>query len=931
MALAGGAMTVAAAGMAPKVATKVFGYNRENFMEDREQRMKKEFKEREFRIVQSKLWREDVRDFVSLTEQKMSLYLIINVLLLSFTVTLWVEGQLPETTPDWLVMGYQIACVVAFSFLLLTIWLAMHAAVAAQSYQTRILTQLVRLPIPTWKELEACRTAASEFEKIESRQMFRVPFVTGSQESFVPGHTANETGDLASTDVMRERSGNTSAHEETVKEDVAADPWGLEQRGDNVYELGTHSASETASLRHVKLMRQAAVYWQTYDAFARVSMSVGINQLMLGMSYFILGYAMLEVKAPCAAIGGVFAFMGSAEVITRVDLTLPVMQQRLVQLLVAIGPMMSCVASYLWSFHRESQAEFSEMLAPLAYISNGFAIGIMTIFVQVEEQENGAMVPNAFRSVLFLDVFGWVSQKKEQEIPPPTTTEEAQVITSPMGRIPEVSRRTAKPAASAVNYDKFGNSLPATARDTGPAGSLEDLRYLPGAPRSWETVNAIEPPAKDFWDPVTFMPHENRERSMFDDLISDDHRDQEAEEINSFGLGLPASPIFNYQGKETPIVTGHDNEAPGAAPWRIFRNLALVTCLFWLCAGIWCFMKATVPQLVEMGLAFEDTLEEEHTHPPQMGAEEGPKPVVAPKQHTKGTRRASLFEVRRTVLKAGRSEHIAVRWPYPGIVPKGLSCDIHGRHLLVTDGLSIYLADVASIDQAESQAKMQASILADFQQGATCPSLLGERLQDTALACADTSLSSCEALILHRRGSRLASCKLTAAAAGSQAFDVSSSWLSRPGALDTSKLEQTNFLMLDPACVSSGDADTLSPGCTSVGTSLGRSARLQLASRGSGLIPLDVTEGTDSGEDSWHGQEPDSMRSLTERYLGVLNATDKSIEIQDLEQGGARLAKLALGGKVSVQAFCASRDHVYLIGGGVQPEMWRIPFPTSLK
>ena len=34
---------------------------------------------------------------------------------------------------------------------------------------------------------------------------------------------------------------------------------------------------------------KAAVYWQTYDAFARVSMSVGINQLMLGMSYYILG------------------------------------------------------------------------------------------------------------------------------------------------------------------------------------------------------------------------------------------------------------------------------------------------------------------------------------------------------------------------------------------------------------------------------------------------------------------------------------------------------------------------------------------------------------------------------------------------------------------------------------------------------------------
>eukprot|EP00439_Symbiodinium_sp_Y106_P069597 s176_g12.t1 len=290
----------------------VFEYNRDNFMEDREQRMKKEFHERKYRVVQGQLWRQDVRDFVSLTEQKMSLYLIINVLLLSFTVTMWVEGQLPETTPDWLVMGYQIASVVAFSYLVLTIWLAMHAAIAAQSYQTRVLTQLVRLPIPTWAELEAARTAGSEFEKVESRQMFRVPFVTGKQEDFVPGaqsgHAASDVDDVCPP----EESGNTGGPEQ-VYAGVATDPWGLEQRGDGIYELGCYSGAEVANLRHVKLLRQAAVYWQTYDAFARVSMSVGINQLMLGMSYYILGYAMLEVKAPLAALAGVLAFMGSAE------------------------------------------------------------------------------------------------------------------------------------------------------------------------------------------------------------------------------------------------------------------------------------------------------------------------------------------------------------------------------------------------------------------------------------------------------------------------------------------------------------------------------------------------------------------------------------------------------------------------------------------
>ncbi|CAE7218775.1 fumA, partial [Symbiodinium pilosum] len=85
-----------------------------------------------------------------------------------------------------------------------------------------------------------------------------------------------------------EESGATGGAEQ-VDQAVATDPWGLEQRGDGVYELGCYSGAEVAQLRHVKLLRQAAVYWQTYDAFARVSMSVGINQLMLGMSYYILG------------------------------------------------------------------------------------------------------------------------------------------------------------------------------------------------------------------------------------------------------------------------------------------------------------------------------------------------------------------------------------------------------------------------------------------------------------------------------------------------------------------------------------------------------------------------------------------------------------------------------------------------------------------
>ncbi|CAE7617417.1 CAR11 [Symbiodinium sp. CCMP2592] len=166
----------------------------------------------------------------------------------------------------------------------------------------------------------------------------------------------------------------------------------------------------------------------------------------------------------------------------------------MVQLLVAIGPLMSYTASYLWCFHRED-TQISEMLAPLAYISNGLALGCMTIFVHVEEQENGAMVPFSFRGVLYLDVFGWLSHRQDSEGSP---KEEAVALRQEMSPSSKLQRDSLKPAASAVQYDCYGNSLPCKAADSGKPGSLEDLRYLPGAPRAWDTVNAIEPPAKDY-------------------------------------------------------------------------------------------------------------------------------------------------------------------------------------------------------------------------------------------------------------------------------------------------------------------------------------------------------------------------------------------------------------------------------------------------
>merc|ERR1719242_2246293 len=108
----------------------------------------------EYRNRQAELWRQDVRDLIGLTEAKMDNYLVVGTLLLGMCVTLFTEGRLEPGTPQWLLRLYMLSLSAAFTYLLMAVWLAMHASVSAQSSSVRLLTQLVRLPVPSWEQLE---------------------------------------------------------------------------------------------------------------------------------------------------------------------------------------------------------------------------------------------------------------------------------------------------------------------------------------------------------------------------------------------------------------------------------------------------------------------------------------------------------------------------------------------------------------------------------------------------------------------------------------------------------------------------------------------------------------------------------------------------------------------------------------------------------
>jgi len=1071
--------SAAAAAASAASGRKVFEYNRKNFLEDREQRMRKEFAERKFRVTQAGLWREDVRSFVSLTEKKMSLYLLVGVLLLSFNVNLWVEGRLPEETAEWLTMGMQIAIAVSFLFLLLAVWLAMHAAVAAQAYQTRVLTQLVRLPIPSWEELESCRTAGSDFERLEPQQMFRVPFVTKKQEEVAASHAPLPTIAEGAAEASMAKDFDAPRSHPTMSSQLpAADPWGLERSGTDIYELGAHYGESVAKLRHIKLMRQAAVYWQTYDAFARVSMSVGTNQLLLAMSYYILGYTMAQVRAPVAAWAGVSILVFATFLLAQVDLTLSLWEKHLFHICLAFGPVVASLAVYRWSQHSVFAEQVADLLAPLAFISHGMVVGLMTLFVKVRTQENGAIVPLAFQKVLFLDVFGWVWHKHTQpdqfdatsiaateEWPrqmssatsaaegglglsedsrmshltphaavgvasaavlhaapkarpgqapsyastatqPPQTAGSPEARRTPLTAVSEASgvsgsspdilgyyaddylsaprqgdtdtdrrfgdnslqwdapdagsdtseghRGATRPALGAIVYDELGQPIPTRPDDAKLPDSVHDMRLVSGAPRMWDQVNAIEPPGRQFWDPVSFMPPDDRTRRMIDTYFDGQGRSMDPDGVDS--LSILAGDL-----KDAEIETGHDREAPGLVPWRIFQNAAGVTSMVWIFAGVYWMLRAT-------NMVSKDWMQWLGTDPD--GVEDSTAFVdlsnggfVVP-SGVEGKLNATSWRALEGAVPAA--------WPYPSMAPTGLACDASGRHMLVLDGVSVYHADLGDVARRatagpevarsllgkESQstlrrkAKASDDDAAHFAAVAGCEALRGRALDDAAIACGDRQ-EQCEVVVLHSHGRQITSCLLTpggraeaeAAGATSDTADLSAPitthWL-RNG-------ELMRWLVLDPNCAADISAGaTLKAGCVSVATTHGRIAQLQLSALSGQLNPDDIFDtsaaarkrrsGTRGGADRRARQEQASasgklqnVRSVGAGAVGLLQSSERDVRIMEKEPRsvGERLAVTRVRWPIdqAVGSFCVGGSEIYMLEQGSSPTLWRFPFP----
>ncbi|CAJ1354816.1 unnamed protein product [Effrenium voratum] len=163
-------------------AKNMFDYNRENFQFDQEQRLSRELLRQILQLKRFTLFREDIRDLVELTVGKMEMYHLVAALFMESSMALYFEGRIHHASPPFLLSLLYISIASAFMYLLLAVWLSMHASICSHSFGVRLLTRFVRLPVPGLEQMGAMNARLADFEKQGVKGMLRVPVVGGRQD-----------------------------------------------------------------------------------------------------------------------------------------------------------------------------------------------------------------------------------------------------------------------------------------------------------------------------------------------------------------------------------------------------------------------------------------------------------------------------------------------------------------------------------------------------------------------------------------------------------------------------------------------------------------------------------------------------------------------------------------------------------------------------
>lgn len=333
------------AGLAKSWGIFGWNYNQVNYKYDQTLRWARYTSGRKQAMAQIDMFREDLTDLSGVTTCKLKVYGPIYGIVSTVVLTTLVEGRsgLKFPGPPVFISGIYLQCLgIALSFVLLAAWLLFHAVMRAQIACVQLRTRLVRVPVPTQRQLDGGRKLASTFEEQGLYDMFRVPFVMPNGANS-PEHSDDEGAENDDHKTGYTKGGIPGAAHK-IKQKVAE----LHQDGKTTHsanmpgftpghpawyekEMEDRDAIPSASPSgqgmlgleepyfHFEALRNAQKDWWGCEAYMRVCFLYGMVHLILGFSYWITLHNIAELGMIWCSNLGAAGLTAGVFIIFRMD------------------------------------------------------------------------------------------------------------------------------------------------------------------------------------------------------------------------------------------------------------------------------------------------------------------------------------------------------------------------------------------------------------------------------------------------------------------------------------------------------------------------------------------------------------------------------------------------------------------------------------
>lgn len=381
---------------------ELFSYNRDYYTFDQKMRLEREMLRLEMQIKRFELFRDDIRDLVELTTGKMEMYHLVGALMMEFIVIIYTEGAeiaWIAPAPPFIKALFAMSLASAFVYILLAVWLSMHASVSAHSFGVRLLTRFVRLPIPGVQQVKALNARLTDFENQGGKEVLRVPFLSKPQQwkQFRP--------DLPTHAEEEQVCDGDERYKTALKLEGELRPQDLLGTGETaINENDLTDAATRLPGHHVQLFRRLQAKWQCYDCYARVCMSLGAYCLLTSISYYLVIATMKHYYSLTTGYAVITVFMVTNIVLGILDVGRSTTFNVVFLHLFGAAPVY--IAAYSISSTMLVSMETLDYPYPwspaIFFITAVWYEGLLHL---AWPSRDGMSVPRRFRTVLFIDVF----------------------------------------------------------------------------------------------------------------------------------------------------------------------------------------------------------------------------------------------------------------------------------------------------------------------------------------------------------------------------------------------------------------------------------------------------------------------------------------------------------------------------------------------